>query len=139
MAEKPAKTPLAVVTGPASLPGAAVPSPPPRDLGASGLQLWNAIQGEFRISDAGGIELLLQACEASDRIAGLAARIAEDGEIIETRAGPRAHPAIREETALRGLLCRTLSRLGVTSVPVKAIGRPPTGGIGWRGPQHGHQ
>jgi hypothetical protein len=135
MAEKSAKTPLAIVGPPAPVVGAPVPvPPPPRELGASGLALWNSIQGEYRISDAGGIELLLQACQAADRLAGLAARIAEDGEVIVTRGGPKAHPAIREELALRAFIVRTLVRLGVTDQPLKLVGRPPTGGLGWRGP-----
>jgi hypothetical protein len=137
MAEKP-KTPLGIVTAPAPVVGApgTVPPPPPRELGASGLALWDSIQTEFRIGDAGGIELLLQACQAADRVAGLAARIAEDGEVIVTRGGPRAHPAIREELALRAFIVRTLVRLGVTDQPLKLVGRPPNGGLGWRGPQH---
>jgi hypothetical protein len=32
--------------------------PPPRQLGQPGLNLWNSIQDEFRIDDAGGIEML---------------------------------------------------------------------------------
>jgi hypothetical protein len=138
MGEKPAKTPLAIVGAPASVVGApgTVPPPPPRDLGASGLGLWNSIQGEYRISDAGGVELLMQACQAADRLAGLVARIAEDGEVIVTRSGPKSHPLIREETSLRGFLCRTLGKLGVTDQPLKSVGRPPNGGLGWRGPQH---
>jgi hypothetical protein len=141
MAEKITKPPFAIVTAPAPVVGApvAVPPPPPRDLGPSGMALWNRIQTEFRIADAGGIELLMQACEAADRLAGLAARIAEDGEVIVTRSGPKSHPLIREETSLRGFLCRTLVRLGVTDMPVKAVGRPPNGGTGWRGTHHGDQ
>ena len=54
--------------------------------------------------------------------------------MIVTRAAPRAHPLIREELAHRGLSFRTLVKLGVTDQPVKAVGRPPNGGLGWRGP-----
>jgi hypothetical protein len=140
MSEKTAKTPLTIVAGPAAVGGApaAVPPPPPRDLGASGTALWNSIQREFRIGDAGGVELLLQACEASDRIAGLRARIEADGEVITTRAGPKAHPALRDELAGRAFIVRTLVRLGVTDQPVKPVGRPPNSGVGWRGP-HAHE
>jgi hypothetical protein len=95
----------------------------PRASWASGTALWNSIQSEFRISDAGGVELLLQACEASDRLAGLRARIEADGEVITTRGGPKAHPALREELAGRAFIVRTLVRLGVTDQPLKPVGR----------------
>jgi hypothetical protein len=138
--EKPVKTPLAVVSAPTALAGSpvALPPLPPRDLGASGLALWTAIQNEYRIGDAGGIELLLQVAEASDRLAGLRARIEADGEVVVTRSGPKSHPALREELSLRSFICRTLGRLGVTNEPLKPVGRPPNGGLGWRGPQHGN-
>ena len=54
---------------------------PPRKLGEVGSSLWQSIQSEYRIDDAAGIELLMQACEASDQIAKLAERIAKDGEV----------------------------------------------------------
>src|SRR5690348_10213530 len=42
-------------------------SNPPRPLASAGESLWNRIQVEYAISDAGGIELLAQCCEALDR------------------------------------------------------------------------
>jgi hypothetical protein len=98
---------------------------PPRKLGERGLSLWNAVQSEYRIDDAGGIELLAQACAASDRVEALAERINADGEVVQTRSGPKAHPALRDELAGRAFICRTLERLGVTLETVKPIGRPP--------------
>jgi len=98
---------------------------PPRKLGEHGLCLWNAVQSEYRIDDAGGIELLAQACAASDRVEALAERINADGEVVQTRSGPKAHPALRDELAGRAFVCRTLERLGVTLETVKPIGRPP--------------
>src|SRR5262245_37006411 len=104
---------------------------PPRSLGQHGLSLWNSVQNAYRIDDVGGIELLAQACEASDRVAALAERISHDGEVVDTRAGPRAHPALRDELAGRAFIVRTLERLGLNLEPVKPIGRPS--GAGWRG------
>jgi hypothetical protein len=41
---------------------------------------------DYAIRDAGGIELLLLACEATDRAAALRSQIDRDGELIPTRA-----------------------------------------------------
>ena len=53
---------------------------PPRTLGAHGLELWERVQSEYAIEDAGGIEVLAQACLALDRAEALAARINAEGE-----------------------------------------------------------
>jgi hypothetical protein len=121
MAKDLGKSPLTLVD-----PGASGMSPP-RKLGASGLSLWNAVQDAYRIDDVGGIELLAQACEASDRVAALSERINADGEVVHTRNGPRAHPALRDELAGRSFIVRTLERLGLNLEAIKPVGRP------WRG------
>jgi hypothetical protein len=41
--------------------------PPPRKLGEHGQALWDAITAEYRIEDAGGVEILTQACLAACR------------------------------------------------------------------------
>jgi hypothetical protein len=90
------------------------------------MQLWRSVLAEYQIDDVGGRELLAQACAGLDRAEGLAAQIAADGEIIRSRAGPRAHPALKEEIACRSFVVRTLTRLGLNSEPVRAsVGRPP--------------
>jgi hypothetical protein len=94
---------------------------PPRKLGKVGTEPWNAIQAEYAIGDAGGVELLLQSCCALDE--ALAQRIAQDG--IHTRTGmPKAHPGLKEELAARAFVCRNLERLGVTNESIQAVGRP---------------
>jgi hypothetical protein len=104
---------------------------PPRKLGACGTHLWSRIQAEFAIADAGGIELLTQACAALDRAEALAEAIARDGEVVRTRAGvPKSHPSIKDETVLRAFVVRTLERLGVTTEAAKPVGRPPRAS-GW--------
>jgi hypothetical protein len=46
---------------------------------------------------------------------------------------PKAHPALRDELALRAFITRTLQRLGLDVEPVRAgVGRPG-GGVGWTG------
>jgi hypothetical protein len=97
---------------------------PLRKLGTSGLSLWDGIQSEFRVDDVAGRELLMQACEAADRVARLAAKINADGEIIQTENGPKAHPALKDELANRAFICRTLRQLGLNLEPVRSVGRP---------------
>jgi hypothetical protein len=104
---------------------------PPRKLAEHGLALWNSIMTEYFIQDRGGVELLMQACEAADRVAALTAKIDADGEVIQGRNGPRAHPALKDELAGRSFICRTLERLGLNLEAVRSVGRPS--GAAWRG------
>jgi hypothetical protein len=88
---------------------------------------------EYQIDDAAGRQLLMQCCAAADRVEALREAIDRDGEVVHTRAGLKAHPALRDELAGRSFICRTLQRLGITEETVKPIGRPPRP-FGWRGP-----
>jgi len=97
---------------------------PPRKLGDLGLSLWQSIQSEYRVDDAAGRELLAQVCECVDRNGRLAERIDADGEILQTRNGPKVHPAIKEELAGRNFIVKTLQKLGLNFEPVRAVGRP---------------
>jgi hypothetical protein len=125
MPRTPERPPLSLVSGETTS------IPPPRKLGPHGTHLWNAIQREFAIADAAGIELLAQACQALDRAEGLAAAIAGDGEVIYSRTGvPRTHPACRDELGARAFCVKTLERLGVTLENVPATGRPGKS-FGW--------
>jgi hypothetical protein len=80
--------------------------------------------------DRGGIELLAQICASADRAEALAEAIERDGETIRTTTGPRVHPAVREELAIRAFICRGLTKLGLNVETIKAPGRP-AGGM-WR-------
>jgi hypothetical protein len=89
------------------------------------MALWDAVTREYRIEDAGGIELLCQAAQASDRVEALAEQINADGEIVHTRSGPRSHPGLRDEIALRSFIVRTVERLGLNFEAVRSsVGRP---------------
>jgi hypothetical protein len=112
------RPPLAIVGSTTNLP------PPPRQLGAHGLELWSAIQREYYITDPGGIELLAQACSGLDRAEQLGERIGADGAIVHTRSGPKPHPALAAELAARAFVCRQLERLGLNLEAVRPIGRP---------------
>ena len=119
MPKTPGKPPFSLVTNEtASIP-------PPRKLGPHGSALWHRVQAEYAISDVGGVEILCQACQALDRAEGLAEAIARDGPVVYSRAGvPKTHPAVREETALRAFITRTLERLGINVEAIKPQGRP---------------
>jgi hypothetical protein len=58
---------------------------------------------EYAICDAGGIELLLLACEATDRAASLREAIDRDGELISTRSGLKEHPGLKARVGQQGL------------------------------------
>jgi hypothetical protein len=89
-------------------------TPPPRKLGAAGQALWDAVTSEYEIRDAGGVEILAQAAQASDRVEALAEQISVDGPIVHTRSGPKAHPALRDE--LHGRAFRPHDRKIVTAL-----------------------
>jgi hypothetical protein len=116
---KPADRPPLTLLDPAS-----IGISPPRPLGQHGLALWNSVQTAYQIDDIGGRELLAQACAAADRVEALAERISVDGEVIHTRNGPKAHPALRDELAGRAFIVRTLERLGLNVETIKPMGRP---------------
>jgi hypothetical protein len=57
---------------------------------------------------------------------GLAKITREDGEVIRTRTGVRAHPLIREELSARAFFTRCVQRLGLNLEPLRSgVGRPP--------------
>jgi hypothetical protein len=116
-----------MVKSPLTLVGPdATGTPPPRPLGQAGMALWTAVTAEYRIEDIAGTELLMQACLSSDRVEALAAQIDADGEIVRMRTGPRAHPGLRDEVALRAFIVRTIEKLGLNFEAVRpAGGRPP--------------
>jgi Phage terminase, small subunit len=120
------KPPLGIVDAPPVTPPA-----PPRSLGPTGQDLWARVQGEFVISDVGGVELLAQACEAADLVQELAECVAREGKTLQTKTGLRAHPALRDMLSARAFVVTTLRRLGVTDEPVGRVGRPS--GSRWRG------
>lgn len=102
-------------------------SKPPRRLGTHGLALWRAITTDYDVTDAGGVEMLCQACAALDRAESLRAQIERDGEVIKTKAGLKDHPALKHELANRSFVVRTLHRLGLDVEAIKPVGRPTFG------------
>ena len=112
-----AKPPLTVVDP------AATGIPPPRKLQRHGTELWRSVMADYQIEDSASRELLCQACAALDRAESLAERIEAEGEVVHGRQGPRPHPALKPELAMRTFIVRTLERLGLFDV-AKPMGRP---------------
>jgi hypothetical protein len=110
---------------------------PPANLGSAGINLWRSIMADYDISDAGGLALLEQAAFACDRAERLRAEIDAAGEIIHGRNGPREHPGLKGELAVRSFLVRTLQRLGINLEPVRPEPGRPSGAAKWKG--HGNE
>ena len=96
------------------------------------MALWDRVQGEYGITDTGGIEILAQICAALDRACSLREAINRDGEVVVIKGVPKAHPALRDELANRAFVVRGLERLGLNIEPIKPPGRPPRP-RGWTG------
>jgi Phage terminase, small subunit len=98
---------------------------PTRNLSKHGRALWDRVKSEYDICDSGGVEMLMQACEAQDRIAKVRQEIDEDGEVIRARGQVKEHPALKIELSLRSFVVRTLARLGLNFEPIRSTaGRP---------------
>jgi hypothetical protein len=101
---------------------------PPFILGEPGRSLWDRVQAEYAVSDAGGVEMLAQACAGADLAAQLNEEIQRDGPTVRGRNGVRTHPAVKDVIAARAFVVRTLIKLGIAYEPTKpGVGRPP----GW--------
>jgi hypothetical protein len=97
---------------------------PPSNLGKAGRTLWQSIMTEYDIRDSGGQQMLLQICEAADRVQEFSTIIKRDGPVIRTKMRPKDHPLLKHEQAARSFIIRSLGRLGLDVEPLKAIGRP---------------
>jgi hypothetical protein len=126
----PRKTPRLTV-----VPIAAARSAAPANLGEAGAALWRSLNDEYVIDDAGGREMLLQICSATDRAEECASAIAQDGPVIRTKSGIRDHPLLKHELAARSFIVRSLHRLGLDIEPTRSsVGRPPGTYMKARGP-----
>jgi hypothetical protein len=117
----PRKSPVLKVVQPATVG----PPTPPSHLGEPGRKLWVSLVSEYRIEDAGGLALLATAAEATDRIWRCREAIDRDGELIQTRYGPKMHPLLPAERDARAALTRALYRLNLDVEPLKSLGGQP--------------
>jgi hypothetical protein len=105
--------------------------PPPDGLDATGAGLWRDIVATWEWHDDPVIyRVVEEACYALQRAARCRRLIDEQGEVLRTKAGLRAHPLLKEETASRALGCRLLARLGTDLEPLHAGPGRPGGGLG---------
>jgi hypothetical protein len=98
---------------------------PPCELGNHGRALWQSVMTQYDITDAGGWEILRQACLACDRAEACREIIDEQGELITSRGAIKSHPLLREELANRAFVTKAIGRLGLDLEPIKSVGRPP--------------
>jgi hypothetical protein len=104
------------------------PSAPPSGLGNAGRRFWKTILKEYVIDDAGTLQTLWQICASVDRLAECGEVIKRDGLLTRGARGPREHPLLKTELAIRAFVVRALARLGLDAEPPKSIGRPPAKG-----------
>ena len=64
---------------------------------------------------------------AADRAATCAEHISAEGEVVNTRSGPREHPLLKTELANRAFAVRTLHRDDGPDYPQAAGSLPPKG------------
>jgi hypothetical protein len=120
----PRKPPAPKLTVVAPLPAPEHPDPPGK-LGETGMALWRAVTTNYAFDDPGSTEILFQCCAASDRAAECQRIIDQEGTVVKTRNGPRAHPLLRDELANRAFAVRALGKLGLDLEPIRGMGRPP--------------
>jgi hypothetical protein len=117
------KSPELNVIGAAPRPD---PLQPPPELGEHGTALWNRLHHDFEITDASGLEMLVQICCTADRVAEYSAAIERDGAVLRVKGGGlRDHPLIRHVQTGRSFIVRSLHKLGLDVVePRSGPGRP---------------
>ena len=110
---KPKKPSLTIVD-----PSTSNPLAPPGSLGEAGQKLWQSIQSEYRIDDAGGREMLMQVCAAADTVRQCDEVIAADGPTLRTRGGGlKEHPMWKVKLSAQGFIVRALARLNLDVEP----------------------
>jgi P27 family predicted phage terminase small subunit len=100
---------------------------PPAHLSREAKSLWRRLVHEYDIQDAGGLAVLLQACESLDRLRQAQAAIAGTGPLLLDRFGQqKAHPMLVTERDSRSAFMQALKHLGLDIEPLRD--RPGPGG-----------
>jgi hypothetical protein len=120
-------------TNEVTVPKTRSPSPP-KGTQASGRRLWRAVLDQFEL-DEHELALLREAVRTVDHLDALADILAEQGLVIETKTGARAHPALVESRQLRIALARILAALRLPDGEAgdESQGRRPQRRVGARG------
>jgi hypothetical protein len=100
----------------------------PPDLGPEAQAFWRSCMREYRIVDPAGISLLQGCCLAIHRAQRCRILIDRDGEIVQTKHGPKDHPLLKIEALNLSLAARLIRALGLDVEPIRSVGRPPVYG-----------
>ena len=99
---------------------------PPKGLSKPAREFWTRLQGEYEITDAGGLAVLEQAARAFHRAEDARAMLDREGCVMKDRWGQaKTHPAAAVERDARAGVLAALRGLNLDLEPVKKIGRPP--------------
>ncbi len=90
------------------------------DLGASGAHLWDEVTGIYDL-DPTERASLAAACRQLDAVTGLEAVVADEGLTVDTKAGPRVHPAMAEARQGRVVLGKLLASVRLPAGEAKAL------------------
>jgi hypothetical protein len=106
----------------------------PNVFGPAGRRLWEAVTGVYELDEHEAV-LLREAARTVDLLDVLAARVAADGPVLETPAGPRVHPAAVEARQARIALARLVAALRLPDGDAgdASAGRRPQRRAGARG------
>lgn len=111
------------MTEPARLGVAAPAVPrPPKGLRAAGRRFWRSTTATFELEDHHQ-RLLEEACRTLDVVRAAETAIASDGEYVEGRFGPKAHPAVIVRDRNRVTFARLVRELGL-DIAAPAASRP---------------
>jgi len=99
---------------------------PPASLSPAAKKRWRALQEEFDIVDAAGLQLLEVGFIAWDTMQKAQAILDEEGLVVEsdTTGVKRAHPAVAVLKESRASYLKALSMLNLDIQPPGPIGRP---------------
>ena len=107
---------------------------PPRGTGKAGAALWRAVLAEYELEQH-ELLLLREAVRTVDVLDELTERVAQDGPVLVSSQGDRAHPALVEARQQRITLARLLAalRLPAGEEGEQGTDRRPQRRVGVRG------
>jgi hypothetical protein len=105
---------------------------PPTGTGTAGAKLWRAVLDEYELEEH-ELLLLREAVRTVDTLDALESRVAEDGPLLGSSQGERAHPALVEARQQRIALARLLAALRLSAGEEGAGDRRPQRRMGVRG------
>ncbi len=108
----------------------------PTGTGPAGAKLWRAVLEEYDLEEH-EVLLLREAVRTVDALDGLEKCVTEDGPLLSSSQGERAHPALVEARQQRIALARLLAALRLPAGEEEAGDRRPQRRMGVRGVYRG--